>query len=310
MLPKLTMIIPCFNEEEHLSKCLNSIADQDYPQDLIELLIVDNGSTDNSLNIAQNSSAKIHVKPNINVGAVRNYGARNAEGEILVFLDADCSLDTTWISRAVELVSEQPNTVFGGGCLLPPNAQWVETCWLLENEEGNVLPRELLGCSIVLPKAIFEFSGGFDESLPSGEDSEFSSKLKELSFQVTLTRDLNVVHWGNAKSLSDFFKRQTWHGMGYKKRMAESTKDPVFLIILLFLLLATVTLLSLPFNRVFSYGAISGCFFLPAILTAKRYLRAKRKPDSLPEIFKCYILDTLYVIGRAKGLIFSEAKRQ
>jgi len=302
---KFSVVIPCFNEEKHIGKCLESVQDQSVPTDSVEIIVVDNGSTDRSVEIAKLYTKHVFIKPGVNVGAVRNYGAQQARGEILVFIDGDCTLDHDWLLRLEkELETSPPETAYGGGCLLPPNAGWVEQCWLLDQKNGNTLPKDLLGCSIAITKDFFLKSGGFDENIASGEDSKFSHAIKKSGACVKITESLNVTHWGNAKTEIQFIKRQIWHAQSYKKDLKQNVLDPIFLITCTFL----VSTISLPPLIISNHLFLSGILSLitigsPAILTIKRFTRAKRPPQNIKEGLLAYYLDLLYLIGRSLGLL-------
>lgn len=297
-----TIVIPCFNEAEHIGKCLSSLNNQNFPRNQFEIIVVDNGSEDASVEISQASADRTIVYPDGKVGAVRNKGASEAKGQNLVFIDADCTMDNDWLNRALKLLGLNANTAFGGGCLLPPDASWIEKCWLLEGHEGNSLPRELIGCSIVLNRDLFEEIGGFNESMSSGEDSELSRRLKIAGNSVSLSRALNVVHWGNAKTQSAFIRRQIWHAKSYESYLRNNMGDPVFLLAGLFAALSTLGGFSLFLAPRVSILALMLALILPAILTAKRFKRVSRLPCSLSEAVNSYYLDLLYLIGRSIGL--------
>lgn len=297
-----SVVIPCFNEAENIGKCLLSLNNQSLPRSQFEVIVVDNGSDDDSVQISQALADRVLEYPNIRVGEVRNRGVLEAQGRNLVFLDADCTLDKDWLNRALRLLEQNDKTAFGGGCLLPSNASWIERCWLLEGPDGNTLPKELIGCSIVLPRGMFEQVGGFSESMLSGEDSELSIRLKSQGNTVRLTRDLNVVHWGNAKTQRAFLERQIWHAKSYEVSLKRNLNDPIFLLTGLFSFLVISTPLLLLAAPKALMIIVTPTLGLAAILTTKRFKRAARLPYSVAEAVYSYYLDLLYLAGRSIGL--------
>ncbi|EMP55571.1 family 2 glycosyl transferase [Marinobacter santoriniensis NKSG1] len=305
MNPTFSIIIPCLNEEAFIEDCLESINSQNLQRCRFEIIVVDNGSTDQSVEKAQKLADKIILAPGVFVGAVRNVGAYHARGEVLVFIDADCTLDYDWLTRAEKLLLENPDSVLGGGAALPEDAAWIERFWLLEGPKGNQLPKELIGCSIVVPSAIFSEITGFDEKFSSGEDTDFSKRAKKLKYSVMITRDLNVKHLGNAKNIKSFIKRQAWHAKSYHKSFKSNIKDPIFLLIITFVTLAISGILIFTLlNAICGTLIVFLAFLLPTILTIKRYIRANRSPKTPSEVAISYFLDLLYVIGRVVGLIY------
>lgn len=107
MGPLITIIIPMFNAEEYISKCLDSLIQQTY--DNIEIIVVDDGSTDNSLRICkayaeQDFRLKIIHQSNQGVSAARNRALQEAEGIYIVFVDADDYVGKDYVSDLWELV--------------------------------------------------------------------------------------------------------------------------------------------------------------------------------------------------------------
>lgn len=298
----MSIIVPCRNEDRYLQRCLESLSDQDFPRSDYEIIVVDNGSTDRSLEIAKSKSDIVIVAPNINVGAVRNRGAERAKGETIVFIDADCTVDSQWLNRAYKLSCESPNTVFGGGAALPKKATWVERYWLLEGENGLALPTELIGCSIVLSNSNFK-SLQFNEELSSGEDTDLSKKLRKKNKNILITHDLDVIHFGNAKTIREFVKRQTWHAQCYKNKNLKNATDPIFITLIFYSTIIILSTLHLVKYQEISYTLLALALVTPAILTIKRYFRAKRRPKTITELPISYFLDTIYIFGRTLGLI-------
>src|SRR5579884_1618468 len=90
----VSIIIPALNEARMIGKCLESVAQLDFPHGHFEVILVDNGSTDDTVKIAESFTDRIHLKVlqkrGVRISGLRNLGAREAQGEIVAFLDADC----------------------------------------------------------------------------------------------------------------------------------------------------------------------------------------------------------------------------
>lgn len=91
--PKISVVIPVYNESAYLKKSLDSILSLDYPKDKLEIIVVDDGSTDNSYDIAKSfKQIKAFRKPNGGKGAALNHGIKKATGELIATMDADSYL--------------------------------------------------------------------------------------------------------------------------------------------------------------------------------------------------------------------------
>lgn len=108
-LPFVSFIIPTFNAEPYLEKCLKSIKMQDYPKNKMEVLVIDGGSDDNTIIIASKYKAKILDNPRKNAESGKSIGISHSNGEIVAFVDSDNEIaQDNWLSKmVVPLVSDQ-----------------------------------------------------------------------------------------------------------------------------------------------------------------------------------------------------------
>jgi glycosyltransferase involved in cell wall biosynthesis len=304
-------VIPAFNEQEYITECLNSIIKNSLNQDRYEIIVVDNGSTDNTVKLVNSfKQVKLFSYPDVNVGAVRNFGAKISKYPFLIFIDADCLLPEIWLEKAENIIGKNQIDAFGGGCKLRDNPCWVEKYWLLEKNGEATLPKHLIGASILIPKATFNFVGKFNEEITSGEDTALSQKLTSNGFHVHLISILSVIHLGNARNLTAFLQRQVWHASNYLENPQNSVKDPIFILISVFIFFIGIGLANFFFT-----GEINPTYFvvallIPAILSIKRIKRSKIKlMKNINNLPKIYIIDLFYILGRSTGLIKSLIKK-
>ena len=98
---KVSVIIPTLNQERLIGRCIDSLLCQSYRQSLIEIIVVDNGSTDNTVDIVKKYPVKLVVETKKGPAAARNAGIKTATGEILIFLDHDCFADKDFVASHV-----------------------------------------------------------------------------------------------------------------------------------------------------------------------------------------------------------------
>ena len=111
-LPPISIIIPVFNEEKKIYDCLDSIKKQNYPQSIIEILIIDDESTDNTVEVTKSFGATILTNGSHNIERGKSIGLAKAKNEYILFIDADNRLPhSNWLKNFVEALVENKEAV-------------------------------------------------------------------------------------------------------------------------------------------------------------------------------------------------------
>jgi GT2 family glycosyltransferase len=308
-LPTVSVILPVKNEEHYIEKAIRSVRAQQYPQDKVEVIVVDNGSTDRSFALAQSLGARVFLKENCRVGAVRNEGARHASGEVLAFLDSDCEANPLWLSKAVELLGQPGNGLIGGTYLVPENASWPEKAWASSTPPAAIAEVDFLPCSGLVVKAqTFRALNGFDEVLEAAEDDDFSRRIRLAGLKVLSVPECAVMHHGYPKTLKAIARRQIWHGSN-QLESATGPFDPLLLLTHAYLLgLASVALGVLTASR----GKVSNgllVMVLIGVIAAVRRVRRLTQGQPAPVFFlQVFAVQQAYFFGRALGLVKNYVK--
>lgn len=181
-LPSVTVVIPARNEQRFLPVALRSIPEQQYPLHLLEVIVVDNASTDRTAKVAANfarehANLRLNVVPEPVPGAARakNAGARAASGEILVFLDAD----SRFAPGALHALAAAYKAGHPAGCLRieADSSDWLDRAFF---DLVSLGPR-LFGIRANMfycDRTLFLRLGGFREELQQAEDKEFLERLR------------------------------------------------------------------------------------------------------------------------------------
>jgi glycosyltransferase involved in cell wall biosynthesis len=213
--PLVSVIIPVRNDAARLAVCLDSLTRQTYPADRLEVIVIDNGSSDDSAEVARAAGAKVLVHPGLRVGALRNRGAEIAQGELLALVDSDHELPPEWIELgAGELTADPTLQMVGAYCLAPPQGTWVQRIWALHRLR-NEARRDVdwLGAgNLFLRKHVFDRISGFDESLIAAEDVDLCVRLKESGGRIVADMRVANIHHGEPKTLAHFFRKELWRG--------------------------------------------------------------------------------------------------
>jgi len=179
-----SVVIPAYNEEEYLPSTLRSLDKvlRKIPQFRGEVIVVNNGSTDRTAQIAEQYGAKVVEETNRGIGRARNRGAAMAKGETLIFLDADTWLCLPTLKTALEQIS---NGICGGGGALVKFDQHygrflsgmaMPALWNFVSKTCKLAAGSFIFCR----KKDFVEVGGFSEKLYAGEEIHFCLALKKI----------------------------------------------------------------------------------------------------------------------------------
>lgn len=126
MPAKTTVIIPTLNEERYIATALNAIASGSVLPD--ELIVVDGGSNDQTVQIASGYTSLLIHNPKVHAAAARNLGIQHAQGDIVAFTDADCIPAPNWLERICQQFEQDVEMAGIGGRLVPhPDANQIES---------------------------------------------------------------------------------------------------------------------------------------------------------------------------------------
>lgn len=208
-----SIIIPAKNEQDNIGKLLSSIQEVNFSRNLFEVIVIDNGSIDDTVDIARQFGCRVYVQPGATISALRNYGASQAGGKILVFIDADCTVSPDWLSTASEFVDQHDIVCFGNPPGIPELATWVQRSWYQVRSKisGRIEVCWLESMNMFVRKDIFLKIGGFNEELITCEDYDLSLRLQAEGRIISDSR-LQTVHHGEARTILHFFRKELWRG--------------------------------------------------------------------------------------------------
>jgi GT2 family glycosyltransferase len=195
---------------------LASIRRNDYPADLVELIVADNGSTDGSAEVAARAGATVLTLPGLRVGALRNRGADAAHGQILAFVDADHEIDPAWITCAVAALQDETVAAAGTLCEPPSPGTWVQRGYdQLRRRVPGVRRVEWLGSgNVAIRREVFRAAGGFDETLSTCEDVDLCRRIRQQGWAVVSDSRMRSVHHGDPSTLAALFWGELWRARG------------------------------------------------------------------------------------------------
>jgi len=210
--PYVTVIVPVYNEEGCIGKCILSLLNQDFKP--LEILVVDDGSTDDSAKICEHLGINVLRQHHRGPGAARNLGARNAKGNILVLIDADMVFATDYVSRLVAPIirGKAVATCHWNERVDNWENPWARCqTWFLGRPDKSRDPLEIpdhLHVYRGVQKEFFLESGGFAEDEGRGDDTSVARRTRIFS---TAAPDAICYH-RNVENPRELFVEALWHG--------------------------------------------------------------------------------------------------
>ena len=225
-MPLLSILVVTLNEAPRLPALASALASLRLPDGWsLETILVDGGSTDSTPDVARELAFdRVLVLPGASIPVCRNAAIRAATGDALAFLDGDCVPSTDWFLEAAPLLSSPPPTLLGYPVRPPPDGNWIQRSWHAHWQHKNPSSassapvssadgafRLITTRNMLFNRALLTVVPAFDETLTTGEDTDFAFRATESGARVLALPSLLVVHLGEPATLRQYFRQQLWH---------------------------------------------------------------------------------------------------
>jgi len=307
---KSSIVIPTYNCEDFIEENLSHLVKN--IQDVVDIIIVDDGSTDYTVSVVQNFIYKTEGKyiqlienEHKNPASARNTGWKEVKGDVVIFLDSDCKVTKKWYEEMLAPFKEK-NIVAVSGVYLSNQkkliARYIQQQTGYRQSKTEKYTDNLATYSLAVKKEFLKKVDGFPEDYPSAscEDTEFSYKLRKYG-KFVLNRKAKVIHH-HEENIIKYFKKQFNHAK-YRVLMLKR-KNPVGdkyagVDILVQPFLAFVSLL-FPFNNFF-------LFFFGSILVLQ-IMELEGSLDEFSFFLFSMIIGTIRAYVWLFGMIFGVLK--
>jgi glycosyltransferase involved in cell wall biosynthesis len=218
--PLVSVIIPVYNGSRYLDQCLDDLIKSSYKP--YEIIVVDDGSTDDSVEISLRKGASVLKMPHRSgPAAARNYGAQKAQGDILLFVDSDVSVKEETIARVVANFMSDPDivAVFGSYDDNPDATDFLSQFrnlfhHFIHQNSHREAKTFWTGCGAIYRGIFFQLNG-FDEGWFSIEDIELGYRIWNNGYRIMLDKELQVKHlkhwgWRNCLKTDIFYRAVPW----------------------------------------------------------------------------------------------------
>ncbi len=215
MNPLITVIIPLYNGEKFIGDAVQSVIDQQYAP--LEIIVVDDGSTDNGAAVTAALGADVRLirQQNAGAAAARNRGISEARGELIAFLDADDLFPPGKLHAQVAYFRQTPEAEIVTGyvqliCLLGAESSVAHAPNQMRNAPSLTMN---LGAAL-FRRAVFERVGGFDETLPFAEDFDWWLRADEVGVCMYALRRLTLFYRRHGSNVTATNTLKTIHNYG------------------------------------------------------------------------------------------------
>ena len=216
----LSIVIPSYNSEKLLSRCINALENQSAKKAFFEIAIADDGSTDETLEMlgAFKSRSELNLQwtniKNSGPATARNTGVSISSGKWIGFLDADVIPHPDWVETALELIRDNPNAgAFEGRTKVTQRGRATPFTHQTENYEGG----RYLTCNLIVRKNLAHFHQAY--KIPFREDTDLAFSILESGYTIIFSSKLVVEHPPLKPSYSrPFFLAQRYYYDGVLAR--------------------------------------------------------------------------------------------
>ena len=213
--PRISFIVPVRNDAARLDACLRSIRQNVGAASRDEIIVIDNGSSDGSADVARRHGARVlDIPERVRVSELRNRAAEIAAGQVFAFVDSDNEIWSGWSVAALESLRGPSVGAVGAPYLAPIDGTWVQRAYgVLRGRAQGIRDVEWLGSgNLAVWREGFEAVGGFDVSLETCEDVDFCQRLGGTGRRVLSDARLKSVHHGDPETLGALLRGERWRG--------------------------------------------------------------------------------------------------
>lgn len=220
-LYQASIIVCTYNRRKMLKECLNSLFNQDYPMDKLQIIVID--SSDDFNNDCPKEYQKqtpcnlkyLYQEPR-GISSARNAGIRAASGNIICFIDDDCLAEKTWVRNLLHCFGSDEKLGGAGGKVLPfePRNTVERVSMNFFNQEYSINSQShIIGCNMAYRGDLLKAIGGFDENFKASEDNDMGIRVSLLGYKLNYV-DNAIVYHKHRTTLSGLLKQHFNYGRG------------------------------------------------------------------------------------------------
>jgi len=291
-LPGISVIVPAYQAENTIEECLTSLLNIEYPKERLEVIVVDNNSTDSTKDIIAKFDVIYLFEEKKNAYAARNRGIEEARYDLVAFTDSDCIVSGDWLAKIVKYFEDDEVGIVGGK-ILPYSIEndverFIDYRRILDQEKmlagGDFSYPFCVTANSVIKYSLLKGLGGFDTFFKIAGDADFCWRAGFMGVKIAYADDAVVYHKHRANIL-DLYNQSFQYGFGraslFKKHHSR-------------------------FGRRFRFDWKEYIFLYESI----RDLLFSRFQDKKTEVKNLHLYDVINISGLIAGKIYGSIKRR
>ncbi len=208
---KVSAVVPTYNDEDVIEECLESLLKQTVRFD--EIIVVDNASSDKTRTIVESFPVKkIFLPKNMERCYSRNVGWKNAEGEIVAFIESDSVYDKDWVKNVLKEFEKGANAVIDRRRVYMPDSyisKFIDEMFKIRLQKNKYKPFS----AWIFKKDVLKNLGGFDETHVGVEDLELGTRLINNGYKISYADKAIQYHKGEPTTFIQSLKKAGWFGL-------------------------------------------------------------------------------------------------
>lgn len=216
-VPFVSVVVTVYNSEAVIDECLSCLMAMNYSRDKLEVIVVDDGSTDCTVQKVKAYPAKLILKEHGGYPSSMNAGIKEAKGDVVLIVDSDTYVEKDYLIKILEEFKERKVGIISGYVATKPNAKfWARIIGFESEDRYDQMKSKyvdfITSTCTAYGREMFNQVGLFNEELKRGSDEDIAQRASKAGWKIVLRKDAVCYHdW--ASSVKRYFKKQMANGI-------------------------------------------------------------------------------------------------
>jgi GT2 family glycosyltransferase len=216
-MPFVSVVVPVYNGESTIKECLGSIMALEYPREKLEVIAVDDGSTDKTMSILKNYALKLIQKQHGGYPSSMNAGIKEARGDAILIVDSDTYVEQDYLAKILREFDDRKVGIVSGYVATKPNAKfWARIAGFESEDRYDQMKSKyvdfITSTCTAYRRELLNQVGLFNEELKRGSDEDLAQRASKVGWKIVLRKDAVCYHdW--TSSVKRYFKKQMANGI-------------------------------------------------------------------------------------------------